>query len=111
MVGGLEQQMLKFEKEIEELKSKVEELEEELVNAKQLVSGSNLDNLMAKLKNLLEAQEQLNKERDDQIGRLEEQVRVLGADNEDLMTKLNPEQFFNASRNDDNDAREVATQD
>ena len=98
-------------KETKELKSKVAKSEEELINAKQLVNGSNSDNSMAELKNLLEAQQKLNKEKDDQINRLEEQVKVLRANNEDLMAKLNKEQFFDASRKDDNYVREIAAQD
>ena len=60
------------------------ELEAELVKANHMVSISNLDSERIELKKLLEVQQKLYKAKDDQIAKLENQVRILGMDNEEL---------------------------
>ena len=75
-----------------------------------MVSISNSDSGMAELKKLLEEQQKLHKVKDDHIGKLENQVRILGVDNEDLMTQLNKDQFYHASGEEYDDALEVKAQ-
>ena len=106
LVRGLEEQLLQSQNQMDEAKAKVAELEAELVKANQMVSISNSDNGMVELKKLLEAQQKLHKAKDDQIAKLENQVRLLGADNEELTALLNQDQYYDASEEDD-DVAEV----
>ena len=82
------------------------ELEAELAKANKMVSISSLDSGMVELKKLLEEQQKLHKAKDDQIAKLENQVRILGTNNEDLIAQLNKEQFYDVSEEDD-DVMEV----
>ena len=56
------------------------------MKANKMVSISSSDSGMVELKKLLEAQQKLHEAKDDQIAKLENQVKILGADNEDLTT-------------------------
>ena len=76
-------------------------LEAELAKANHLVSISNFDSGMDGLKKLLDDQQKLHKAKDEQIAKLENQVRLLGADNEELTTQLNQEQYYDPSEEDD----------
>ena len=86
------------------------ELEAELAKANHMVSISNSDSGMVELKKLLEAQQKLHKAKDDQIAKLENQVRILGTDNEELTAQLNQDQYYDASEEDD-DIAEVQAPD
>ena len=101
LVRGLEEQLLQSQNQTDEAKAKVAELEAELVKANHMVNISNLDNGMVEMKKLLEVQQKLHKAKDDQIAKLENQVRILGADNEDLTPQLNQDQYYDASEEDD----------
>ena len=78
-----------------------------MVKANQMVNISNLDSGMAELKKLLEEQQKLHKMKDDQIAKLENQVRILGVDNDDLTIQLNKDQFYDASEKEDDDLIKV----
>ena len=106
LVRGLEEQLLQSQNQADEVKAKVVELEAELVKANHLVSISNLDSGIVELKKLLEAQQKLHKAKDDQIAKLENQVQLLGADNEELTALLNQDQYYDANEEDD-DVTEV----
>ena len=108
LVRGLEKQLLQSQNQVDEAKAKVAELEAELAKANQMVSISNSDSGMVELKKLLEAQQKLHKAKDDQIAKLENQVRLLGADNEELIALLNQDQYYDANEEDD-DVAEVQT--
>ena len=82
------------------------ELEAELVKANHMVSISNSDSGMVELRKLLEVQQKLHKAKDEQIAKLENQMRLLGADNEELTALLNQEQYYDPSEKDD-DVTEV----
>ena len=101
LVRGLEEQLLQSQNQTDEIKAKVAKLEAELVKANHMVSISNSDNGMVELKKLLEAQQKLHKAKDDQIAKLENQVRLLGANNEELTALLNQDQYYDASEEDD----------
>ena len=101
LVCGLEEQLLQSQNQTNEVKAKVAELGEELVKANKMVSISNSNSGMVELKKLLEDQQKLHKAKDDQIAKLENQVRILGANNEDLTAQLNKDQFYDASEEDD----------
>ena len=101
LVQVLEEQLLQSQNQTNEAKAKVAELEEELVKANHMVSISNLDSGMVELKKLLEDQQKLHKAKDDQIVKLENQVRILGMDNEELTAQLNQDQYYDASEEDD----------
>ena len=75
-----------------------------------MVSISNSDSGKAKLQKLLEAQQKMHKVKDEQIAKLENQVRILGTDNEDLTAQLNKDQFYDASGKEDDDVIEVNVQ-
>ena len=77
------------------------ELEAELVKANHMVSISNSDSGMVELRKLLEAQQKLHKAKDDQIAKLENQMRILSANNEELTALLNQDQYYDASKEDD----------
>ena len=106
MVRGLEEQLLQSRNQADEAKAKVAKLEAELAKANHLVSISNFDSEMDELKKLLDDQQKLHKAKDDQIAKLENQVRLLGADNEELIALLNQEQYYDPSGEDD-DVTEV----
>ena len=106
VVPGLEEQLLQSQNQTDEVKAKVAELEAELVKANHMVSIFNSDSGMVELKKLLEAQQKLHKAKDEQIAKLENQVRLLGADNEELTALLNQDQYYDASEEDD-DVTEV----
>ena len=55
---------------------------------------------MVELKKLLEVQQKLHKAKDDQIAKLENQVKILGTDNEDFTAQLNKDQFYDANEED-----------
>ena len=76
-------------------------LEAELAKTNHLVSISNFDSDMDGLKKLLDDQQKLHKAKDEQIAKLENQVRLLGADNEELTAQLNQEQYYDPSEEDD----------
>ena len=78
------------------------ELEAELAKANHLVSISNFDSEMDELKKLLDSQKKLHKAKDDQIAKLENQVWLLGADNEELTAQLNQDQYYDGSEEDNN---------
>ena len=101
LVRGLEEQMLQSRNQADEAKAKVAKLEAELAKANHLVSISNFDNEMDGLKKLLDDQQKLHKAKDEQIAKLENQVRLLGADNEELTAQLNQEQYYDPSEEDD----------
>ena len=115
LVRGLEEQLLQSQNQTDEAKAKVAELKEELVKANKMVSITSSDNRMVELKKLLEAQQKLLKAKNDQILKLENRVRILGADNKDLTAQLNKDQFYDASEEDDDviemQAPPLATQD
>ena len=106
LVHGLEERLLQSQNQTEEAKAKVAKLEVELVNANKMVSISNSASGMIELKRLLEEQQKLHKTKDDQISKLENQVRILDANNEDLTAQLNKDQFYDAN-GDDDDVTEV----
>ena len=89
MVRGLEEQLLQSQNQTDEVKAKVAELEAELAKANHLVSISNFDSEMDELKKSLDVQQKLHKAKDDQIAKMENQVRLLDADNEELTALLN----------------------
>ena len=101
LVRGLEEQMLQSRNQVDEAKAKVEKLEAELAKANHLVSISNFDSEMDGLKKLLDDQQKLHKAKDEQIAKLENQVRLLGADNEEWTAQLNQEQYYDPSEEDD----------
>ena len=101
MVRGLEEQLLQSRNQANEAKAKVAKLEAELAKANHLVSISNFDNEMDGLKKSLDDQQKLHKAKDEQIAKLENQVRILGADNEELTVQLNQDQYYDASEEDD----------
>ena len=76
--------MLQSRNQADEAKAKVVALEAKLAKANHLVSISNFDSEMDGLKKLLDDQQKLHKAKDEQIAKLENQVRLLGADNEEL---------------------------
>ena len=77
--------MLQSRNQADKAKAKVAELEAELAKANHLVSISNFDSEMDELKKSLEDQQKLHKAKDDQIAKLETQMRILGADNKELI--------------------------
>ena len=101
LVRGLEEQMLQSWNQADEAKAKVVELEVELGKANPLVSISNFDSDLDELKKSLDVQQKLHKAKDEQIAKLEDQVRILGADNEELTAQLNQEQYYDPSEDDD----------
>ena len=101
MVRGLEEQLLQSQNQADEAKAKVAELEAELAKANHMVSISNSDSGVVELKKLLEVQQKLHKAKDEQIAKLETQVRILGADNEELTAQLNQEQYYDPSEEDE----------
>ena len=52
----------------------------------------------------------MNKAKDEQIAKLQNQVRILGADNEDLTAQLNKDQFYDASGVENDDVTEINVQ-
>ena len=101
LVRGLEEQLLQSRNQADEAKAKVAELEAELAKANHLVSISNFDSEMDELKKSQDTQQKLHKAKDDQIAKLENQVRLLGADNKELTALLNQDQYYDASEEDD----------
>ena len=75
-----------------------------------MVNISNSDSGMAELKKLLEEQQKLNKVKYDQIAKLENQVKIISIDNEDLKAQLNKNQFYDASGEEGDDVIEVNVQ-
>ena len=101
LVRGLEEQLLQSRNQVDEAKAKVVELEAELAKANHLVSISNFDSEMDELKKSLDDQQKLHKAKDEEIAKLENQVRLLGADNEELTAQLHQDQYYDASEEDD----------
>ena len=101
LVRGLEEQLLQSRNQADEAKAKVAELKAELAKANHLVSISNFDSEMDELKKSLDDQQKLHKAKDEKIAKLENEVRLLDADNEELTPQLNQNQYYDASEEDD----------
>ena len=98
---------MQSQNQTKEVKVQVVELEVELIKANQMVNISNSNSEMEELKKLLEEQQKLHKAKDDQIAKLENQVRILDVDNEDVTAQMSKDQFYDASGEEDDDVIEV----
>lgn len=85
----LAQHQKMLEKKIAESKAKIAGWQDMVTKAKQTVSALILENSVEEMKKELEAQQKLNKEKDEHIERLEPQVWELRADSEELTARLN----------------------